>query len=207
MFSASTTYEKQLKIEKTRLSHQVWSHGGSTYKKKDIKRPFFPPCRNWPIWKQHLSKRAFPLHRQILWMNLWKGKLPKKWYFLGLYPKLWPKTKNTHFGKLRTPGPPTPYLGPSPIKYHLFYGSFPNHPSDLCKKMEEAWKDEGAFLKVVYHVLKTWKDCMNDLPSSVRKRALVSTQLLIRARSYQNCTSALFQLWLLLRRGWYDSGF
>ena len=28
------TYEKQLRIEKTRLSHQVWSHGGSTLKKK-----------------------------------------------------------------------------------------------------------------------------------------------------------------------------
>ena len=50
VFSASTTYEKQLRIEKTRLSHQVWSHGGSTFKKKDIKRPFFPPCRNWPIY-------------------------------------------------------------------------------------------------------------------------------------------------------------
>ena len=50
MFSASTTYEKQLRIEKTRLSHQVWSHGGSTLKKKkDIKRPFFPSCTNWPI--------------------------------------------------------------------------------------------------------------------------------------------------------------
>ena len=49
MFSACETYEKQLRIEKTRLSHQVWSHGGSTLKKKkDIKRPFFPPCRNWP---------------------------------------------------------------------------------------------------------------------------------------------------------------
>ena len=34
MFSDSTTYEKQLRIEKTRLSHQVWSHGGSTLKKK-----------------------------------------------------------------------------------------------------------------------------------------------------------------------------
>ena len=34
MFSACTTYEKQLRIEKTRLSHQVWSHGGSTLKKK-----------------------------------------------------------------------------------------------------------------------------------------------------------------------------
>ena len=33
MFSASTTYEKQLRIKKTRLSHQVWSHGGSTFKK------------------------------------------------------------------------------------------------------------------------------------------------------------------------------
>ena len=34
MFLASKTYEKQLRIEKTRLSHQVWSHGGSTFKKK-----------------------------------------------------------------------------------------------------------------------------------------------------------------------------
>ena len=34
MFSAWETYEKQLRIEKTRLSHQVWSHGGSTFKKK-----------------------------------------------------------------------------------------------------------------------------------------------------------------------------
>ena len=34
VFSACTTYEKQLRIEKTRLSHQVWSHGGSTFKKK-----------------------------------------------------------------------------------------------------------------------------------------------------------------------------
>ena len=33
MFSASTTYEKQLRIEKMRLSHQVWSHGGSTFQK------------------------------------------------------------------------------------------------------------------------------------------------------------------------------
>ena len=27
MFLASKTYEKQLRIKKTRLSHQVWSHG------------------------------------------------------------------------------------------------------------------------------------------------------------------------------------
>ena len=31
------------------LSDQVWSHGGSTFKKNDIKRPFSPPCRNKPI--------------------------------------------------------------------------------------------------------------------------------------------------------------
>ena len=34
MFLAPKTYEKQLRIEKLRLSHQVWSHGGSTFKKK-----------------------------------------------------------------------------------------------------------------------------------------------------------------------------
>ena len=33
MFSACRTYEKQLRIEKTRLSHQVWSHRGSTFNK------------------------------------------------------------------------------------------------------------------------------------------------------------------------------
>ena len=28
----------------------VWPHEGSTFKKKsDSKRPFFPPCKNWPI--------------------------------------------------------------------------------------------------------------------------------------------------------------
>ena len=32
MFLACKTYEKQLRIEKTWLSHQVWSHGGSTFK-------------------------------------------------------------------------------------------------------------------------------------------------------------------------------
>ena len=34
-------------IENMGLSHQVWSHGGS--KRKDIKQPKFPPCRNRPI--------------------------------------------------------------------------------------------------------------------------------------------------------------
>ena len=34
MFLACKTYDKQLTIEKTGLSHQVWSHGGSTFKKK-----------------------------------------------------------------------------------------------------------------------------------------------------------------------------
>ena len=64
VFSACTTYEKQLRIEKTRLSHQVWSHGGSTFKKKkDIKRPFFPPCRNWPIWGSVFSRV------EILWLG------------------------------------------------------------------------------------------------------------------------------------------
>ena len=59
MFSACETYEKQLGIEKTRLSHQVWSHGGSTLKKKkDIKRPFFAPCRNWPIYDLFKAKNS-----------------------------------------------------------------------------------------------------------------------------------------------------
>ena len=49
MFSACTTYEKQLRIEKTRLSHLVRSHGGSTFfKKKDIKRPFSRPAETDP---------------------------------------------------------------------------------------------------------------------------------------------------------------
>ena len=36
MFLASTTYDKQLIIEKTGLSHQVWSHGGSSFRKDTI---------------------------------------------------------------------------------------------------------------------------------------------------------------------------
>ena len=34
MFLALRTYDKQLTIEKTGLSNQVWSHEGSTFKKK-----------------------------------------------------------------------------------------------------------------------------------------------------------------------------
>ena len=33
MFLACEVYDKQLTIEKLGLSHQVWSHGGSTLKK------------------------------------------------------------------------------------------------------------------------------------------------------------------------------
>ena len=32
-------------------------------KKKDIKRPFFPPCRNWPIWGSVFSRV------EILWLG------------------------------------------------------------------------------------------------------------------------------------------
>ena len=42
MFSGCETYEKQLGIEKTRLSHQVWSHGGSTFKKNMTLNGHFP---------------------------------------------------------------------------------------------------------------------------------------------------------------------
>ena len=40
-----------MKIEKTGLSHQVWSH----FWKKDKKQPKFPPCRYWPIWVYNLT--------------------------------------------------------------------------------------------------------------------------------------------------------
>ena len=49
MFSACETYEKQLRIEKTRLSHQVWSHGGSTFKKKrTLNGHFSRPAETYP---------------------------------------------------------------------------------------------------------------------------------------------------------------
>ena len=52
MFSACTTYEKQLRIEKTRLSHQVWSHGGSTFKKNmTLNGHFSRPAQTYPYVK------------------------------------------------------------------------------------------------------------------------------------------------------------
>ena len=48
MFSAWETYEKQLRIEKTRLSHQVWSHGGSTLKKRTLNGHFSRPAETDP---------------------------------------------------------------------------------------------------------------------------------------------------------------
>ena len=56
MFSASTTYEKQLRIEKTRLSHQVWSHGGSTFKKKrTLNGHFSRPAETDPYDDRYLT--------------------------------------------------------------------------------------------------------------------------------------------------------
>ena len=53
MFLAWETYEKQLRIEKTRLSHQVWSHGGSTFKKKRTLNGHFPrPAETDPYMDQ-----------------------------------------------------------------------------------------------------------------------------------------------------------
>ena len=61
MFSASTTYEKQLRIEKTRLSHQVWSHGGSTFKKKrTLNGHFSRPAETDPYMETTHLKRGFP---------------------------------------------------------------------------------------------------------------------------------------------------
>ena len=48
MFSACTTYEKQLRIEKMRLSHQVWSHVGSTIKKRTLNGHFSRPAETDP---------------------------------------------------------------------------------------------------------------------------------------------------------------
>ena len=61
MFSACTTYEKQLRIEKTRLSHQVWSHGGSTFKKKrTLNGHFSRPAETDPYvqWTKCLDKMS-----------------------------------------------------------------------------------------------------------------------------------------------------
>ena len=44
VFLASKTYDKQLKIENMGLSPQVWSRGGSTFRKNDIKQPFSRPA-------------------------------------------------------------------------------------------------------------------------------------------------------------------
>ena len=63
MFLACKKYEKQLRIEKTRLSHQVWSHGGSTLKKKrTLNGHFSRPAETDPYAKASLifiSLRVF----------------------------------------------------------------------------------------------------------------------------------------------------
>ena len=57
-------------LEKTGLSHQVWSHGGSTLKKKeekkDIKELKFPPCRNWPIYSLLEECRRYVLVSNVM---------------------------------------------------------------------------------------------------------------------------------------------
>ena len=51
-------------LKKMGLSHHVWSHGGSTFKKK-WQQPKFSPCWNWPLWVK------FPR----------TGKMVKIWHF------------------------------------------------------------------------------------------------------------------------------
>ena len=62
MFSACKTYEKQLGIEKTRLSHQVWSHGGSTFKKKrTLNGRFSRPAETDPFVKAAIADSGITL--------------------------------------------------------------------------------------------------------------------------------------------------
>ena len=95
MFSACETYEKQLGIEKTRLSHQVWSHGGSTFKKKrTLNGHFSRPAKTDIInktWPQILiSWHQFKTWPQnlISWhqFKTWPQKLIKWHQF-----KTWPQ--------------------------------------------------------------------------------------------------------------------
>ena len=68
MFLASTTYDKQLTIEKTGLSHQVWSHGSST---------LLSSCFNHQKRQKssinhhhHKSLHYFPGQRKIFFLNV-----------------------------------------------------------------------------------------------------------------------------------------
>ena len=70
MFLASKTYEKPLRIEKTRLSHQVWSHGGSTFKKRTLNGHFSRPAQTDPYGDFSLSLesseiRPVPAQNQV----------------------------------------------------------------------------------------------------------------------------------------------
>ena len=62
VFSASTTYKKQLRIEKTRLSHQVWSHGGSTFKKKRTLNGHFSRPAETDPYKQTKLNDLYPIY-------------------------------------------------------------------------------------------------------------------------------------------------
>ena len=41
-------------------------------KKKDIKRPFFPPCRNWPIWVKYHFQYSMT-SGDLVWFVLFAG--------------------------------------------------------------------------------------------------------------------------------------
>ena len=68
MFSASKTYEKQLRIEKTRLSHQVRSHGGSTFKKKrTLNGHFSRPAETDPyVFDTLVTGMVYAAYRVVL---------------------------------------------------------------------------------------------------------------------------------------------
>ena len=72
MFSECTTYEKQLKIEKTRLSHQVWSHVVSTFKKKrTLNGHFSRPAETDPYVVKTEEAKSWPsLLKNATWI-LW----------------------------------------------------------------------------------------------------------------------------------------
>ena len=73
VFLECTTYDKQLTTERTGLPHQVWSHGGSTLKKRTLKHQGGSTLNKKRTLNGHFSRPAETdpyMNIMLLWCQL-----------------------------------------------------------------------------------------------------------------------------------------
>ena len=109
MFLACKTYEKQLRIEKTRLSHQIWSHGGSTLKKKrKLNGHFSRPAETDPYAK--VRPRQWPCQCQFVHSLSFLVKCPLVTRSFGRIAKHAEFGRGNLKGKILQKDPTNPYI-------------------------------------------------------------------------------------------------